>query len=187
MRAPTRRCLTWPSETHEPPAVSIVRLPRPASSRLMWCTAPCSSIGLRSQAALRVRASSLADCCSSDLSWSRVAARIRVIDSALIDALQRVGRPQLGLVLARECVERDQVLLGVLEQPADLRAERLEAREDMAESFAGLVAVFGVEHFSQRGGDQAALIAAAVSASMSLTKCTCTAAKGRRALGRSRA
>ena len=59
-------------------------------------------------------------------------------------------------------VEGDQVLLGVLEQPADLRRDRLQALEDVADALAGLVAVFGVEHFPQRGGDQAALVAAAV-------------------------
>ena len=41
----------------------------------------------------------------------------------LVDALERVGGAQLGPVLGRAAVERDQVLLGVLEQPADLRGD----------------------------------------------------------------
>ena len=41
----------------------------------------------------------------------------------LVDTLQRVGGPQLGLVLGREVVERDQVFLGVLEQLTYLRCD----------------------------------------------------------------
>ena len=65
-------------------------------------------------------------------------------------------------MLARQQVERDQVLLGVLEQPVDLRRDGLQALQDMPDALASLGAVLGVEHFAQRGGDQPALIAAAV-------------------------
>jgi hypothetical protein len=74
-------------------------------------------------------------------------------------------------VLGGEGVEGDEVLVGVLQEPADLRRDRRQAFQDVPEPFAGVVAVFGVEHLAQGGGDETALVAAAVGG-MSLTKCT---------------
>jgi len=44
-----------------------------------------------------------------------------------VDALQRVGAPELGPVLARQRVEAEQVGFGVFEQLRDLRRRGLEA------------------------------------------------------------
>ena len=49
---------------------------------------------------------------------------VRAPADLLVDAFQRVGAAQLGPVLWRERVERDQVLLGWLEQPQTLGAPR---------------------------------------------------------------
>ena len=65
-------------------------------------------------------------------------------------------------MLACQQVEGDQVLLGLFEQPADLRRDRLEALEHVPDPLARVGLVFGVEHLAQGGGDQPALIAAAV-------------------------
>src|SRR5579872_2592266 len=81
---------------------------------------------------------------------------------SLLTRLERVRAAELGPVLARERVERDQVFLGVLEQVADLWCGRLQTTDDLGRTVAGLVAVFGVEDLSRGGGDQAALVAAAV-------------------------
>jgi hypothetical protein len=80
----------------------------------------------------------------------------------LVDPLQRVRGPELGPVLWREQVERDQIFLGVLEQPADLRGDRLKAGDHVTDPLARLLLVLGVEHLSQRGSDQAALVTTAV-------------------------
>jgi hypothetical protein len=69
---------------------------------------------------------------------------------------------ELGPVLAGESVDGDQVLLGALEQPAHLGGDRLKAGDHVGDPLAGLVLVFGVEDLAQGGGDQAALVAAAV-------------------------
>ena len=74
-------------------------------------------------------------------------------------------------MIARERVERDQVFLGVFEQPADLRRERLQTTDDLGRTVAGLFAGLRVEDLSEGGGDQAPLVAAAVRG-MSRTKCT---------------
>jgi hypothetical protein len=65
-------------------------------------------------------------------------------------------------MLWREQIERDEVLLGVLEQPADLRRDRLKPGDHVPDPLARLVLILGVEHFSQCGGDQTALVTAAV-------------------------
>jgi hypothetical protein len=65
-------------------------------------------------------------------------------------------------VLGREAVEGEQVLFGVLEQLADLRRHGPEPLEHDSDSFLGLLVALGVEDLSERGGDQAALVAAAV-------------------------
>ena len=66
-------------------------------------------------------------------------------------------RAQLAPVGGGEGGEGQQVLLGVLEQPGDLRRHRLEALDDLGDALARLLAAFGVEHLSQGGGDQAVL------------------------------
>jgi hypothetical protein len=43
-------------------------------------------------------------------------------------------------VIAREAVERQQVILGVLEQPSDLRRRSAESVCDLVEPLAGLLA-----------------------------------------------
>jgi hypothetical protein len=65
-------------------------------------------------------------------------------------------------VLAGKRVERDRVLLGVLEQPADLRGDLVQAGDHVRDPLSGLLLVIGVERLTQRGGDQPALVAAAV-------------------------
>ena len=65
-------------------------------------------------------------------------------------------------MLGRQQVEGDEILLGLLEQPADLRRDSAEALEDVPDPLAGVGLIFGIEHLPQRSGDQAALIAAAV-------------------------
>ena len=65
-------------------------------------------------------------------------------------------------MLGGEQVEGDQVFLGVLEQAADFGGDRLEPGDHVPDPLARLVLIVGVEHFSERGGDQAALIATAV-------------------------
>jgi hypothetical protein len=65
-------------------------------------------------------------------------------------------------VLARERVERGQVLFGVLEQLAHLRRDLLQALKHARDALLGRVGVLGVEDLSQRGSDQPALITAAV-------------------------
>ena len=79
-----------------------------------------------------------------------------------VDTLQGVGGPQLGPVLGGQVVEGDEVLLGLLQEPAHLRSDRGEALEHVPDALASLGVVFGVEDLSERGGDQAALVAAAV-------------------------
>ena len=54
---------------------------------------------------------------------------VRAAADLFVDALQRVRGAELGPVLARERVERGQVLFGFLEQLADLRRDRREALE----------------------------------------------------------
>jgi hypothetical protein len=80
----------------------------------------------------------------------------------LFDAFQRVGGSQLGPVLGREQIESDQVSFGRLEQIADLRCGGLQAFQDMPDSLTSRGLVFGVEDLSEGGGDEAALVAAAV-------------------------
>ena len=65
-------------------------------------------------------------------------------------------------MLARQQIERGEVLLGVLQERADLRRDRGQALQDMSGAVAGVGGVLGVEHLSEGGGDQAALVAAAV-------------------------
>jgi hypothetical protein len=63
----------------------------------------------------------------------------RVAVKSDVDALERVGGAQLGPVLAGQRVEGDQVLLGRLEQAADLRRQRLEALEHVRDALLGLL------------------------------------------------
>ena len=79
-----------------------------------------------------------------------------------VDALERVGRAQLAPVRARELKERQEVLLGGFEQLGDLRRQRLQSVDHVADTAAGLVAVGGVEDLAQSGGHEAALGGAAV-------------------------
>ena len=65
----------------------------------------------------------------------------------------------------REREERQQVLLGRLEQLGDPRCKQREALDDLADTPArlgGVGGVGGVEDFAQRGGDEASLGRAAV-------------------------
>jgi len=79
----------------------------------------------------------------------------------LIDVLQRVGGAQLGLMLARERVEGGQVLLGGLEQLADLRRDRAEPLQHAADALFGQLGALGLEDLFMGASDQAALIATA--------------------------
>src|SRR6202035_2922188 len=51
---------------------------------------------------------------------------------------------------------------GFFEESADLRRDWLETADDQGRSITSLGTVLGVEDLAQRGGDQAALVAAAV-------------------------
>ncbi len=55
-----------------------------------------------------------------------------------VEALQRIGRPELGPVLGRERVEGQDVVLGLLEQRGDLRQARLELARSPRRAAAGL-------------------------------------------------
>jgi hypothetical protein len=66
-----------------------------------------------------------------------------------VDALERVRAAQLGPVLAREAIEGQQVLLGALEQFADLGRDRRQALEHGGGAFARLVVVVGVEDLAK--------------------------------------
>jgi hypothetical protein len=79
-----------------------------------------------------------------------------------VDPLQRVSGAELGPVLAREQVEGDQVLLGVFEQPADLRRDRLKPGDHVPDPLPRLGLVLGVEYLPEGGGDETALVTAAV-------------------------
>ena len=57
-----------------------------------------------------------------------------------VDALQRVGAPEFGPVLARQRVEAEQVALGVEHELGDLRRDRLQALDDLGEPLARLIA-----------------------------------------------
>ena len=65
-------------------------------------------------------------------------------------------------MLVGKGVEGDQVLLGLLEQAADLWSDRLEARDHVTYPLPRLIAALGVEHLAQGSCDQAALVAASV-------------------------
>ena len=60
-----------------------------------------------------------------------------------VDALERVGASQLGLVLGRERVEGEQVGLGVGEQLGDLGGARLELFDHVRDALARLGLVVG--------------------------------------------
>ena len=49
----------------------------------------------------------------------------------LVDPLEWIGRAQLGLVLPRKVVEREQLVLGVFEERGDLRRWSLEPIDDL--------------------------------------------------------
>ena len=68
---------------------------------------------------------------------------VRTAADLAVDALEQVPGPQLGPVFGRERHERQQVFLGLLEQLADLRRDRLQAGEDVGQAAAGLVTVDG--------------------------------------------
>ena len=74
----------------------------------------------------------------------------------VISSLTRSSRLVELVQCSGEGVEGDQVLFGVLEQPADLRGDWLEAGDHVGTALATLVAVLGGEYIS------AALVAAAV-------------------------
>jgi hypothetical protein len=69
---------------------------------------------------------------------------------------------QLAPVLAGQLVEGQEVLFGRFEQRADLRRHRLKTLQHAADALLGLLIALGLEDLSQRGGDQPALITAAV-------------------------
>ena len=48
-----------------------------------------------------------------------------------------------------ECVEREEVLLGVFHQPADLRDSRLQVFDDLDHALARLAAVLGGEQLPE--------------------------------------
>jgi hypothetical protein len=56
-------------------------------------------------------------------------------------------------VLSREGVEREQLLLGLLEQPGDLGRRRAEPIDYLGDALAWLLASVGVEDLAGRGGD----------------------------------
>jgi len=86
---------------------------------------------------------------------------VRAVVDLLIDVLQRVGGAQLGLMFARERVEGGQVLLGGLEQLADLRRDRAEPLQHAADALFGQLGALGLEDLFMGASDQAALIATA--------------------------
>ena len=55
-----------------------------------------------------------------------------------VEALQRIGGSEFGPVLGRERVEGEDVVLGLLEQPGDLRQPRLELADGLPEPLPGL-------------------------------------------------
>ena len=62
-----------------------------------------------------------------------------------VEALEWVGGAQLAPVRARECVEGEDVGLGVLEQGRDLGQAPVEVRDRFRQPVASLVGVVGVE------------------------------------------
>ena len=87
---------------------------------------------------------------------------VRGAADLLVDPLERVGGAQLGPVLARKVIEREQLLVGLFEQPGDLRRRRLEPVDDVGEPLACFLAGVGVEDLADGGRDHRLLRAAAV-------------------------
>ena len=82
---------------------------------------------------------------------------IRASSDLAVHALERVGAAELRPVFRREGVEREQVGLGVFQEPADLRDGRLEAFDHLPRAFAGLLAVLCLEELPEGCGDETAL------------------------------
>ena len=62
-----------------------------------------------------------------------------------VEALQRVGRPELAPVVGRERVEREDVGLGVFEHRGDLAHAPVEVRDGFGKPVAGLGERVGVK------------------------------------------
>jgi hypothetical protein len=77
-----------------------------------------------------------------------------------VDALEWIGRAQLRPVIAREAVESEQVLLGLLEQRRDLRERLAQPLEGLADELTGSLTALGVEERAEQGGQHRLLLAA---------------------------
>ena len=77
-----------------------------------------------------------------------------------VEALQRVGGAQLGPVLSGECVEGEHVVLGLLEQPRDLRQSWFELGDRVEQALARLGAIAGREQLTDHGTERVVLVLA---------------------------
>ncbi len=102
-----------------------------------------------------------------------------------VDALQRVGRPQLGPVLGRERVERQDVVFGVGEQRRDLRQTRLELGDRVGQAPARFSGVGGGEDLADNGAEGVVLVLARVAPDVAAGSARCSAATPYRAPWRS--